>query len=151
MTQDSVSQFTRPGRALHVVLTGSILLYALVVELCAGQFAPFEGFAPEINANLMSLLRVVFVITGLAGLTLAAILLWRVHAVSSVAGAFAIAYAALDTVASYGLVLFLLGGQRLDFYNFAVPALVGQLLLWTQGEQWDELVAQEQAGPSLKR
>jgi hypothetical protein len=43
-----------------------------------------------------------------------------------------IAHAGLDALATFGLVLFLLSGRRLGYYAFAAPALVSQLLLWTQ-------------------
>jgi hypothetical protein len=47
-------------------------------------------------------------------------------------------------LAILGLVLFLLSGRRLDYYVFAAPAFVGQVLLWTQAWRWDYLVELEQ-------
>ena len=81
---------------------------------------------------------------GLADLAIAFVLLWIPHLVGSVGGAFVIVYASLDALAVLGLVLFLMGRRRLDYYTFAAPALVGQLLLWTQASRWDYLGELEQ-------
>ena len=39
-----------------------------------------------------------------------------------------ISMAMADSIAVYGLALFILGGQRLDFYLFAAPALLLMLM-----------------------
>ena len=97
---------------------------------------------PEIG--VLGVLRVILALAGLADLGVAFLFLWRPHLVRAVGAAFVLAYASLESTAIYGLVLFLLGGRRLDFYLFATPALVSLLLLWTQADRWDELVALEQ-------
>jgi hypothetical protein len=137
----SSTEHTRPGRVIHLALTGAIVIYALIAEICENQLAPFEGFLPQ--AGVLDILRICFVFIGLAGLSVAFILLQRPHLVGSAGGAFVIAYASLDALATFGLVLFLMGGRRLDYYTFAAPAFVGQLLLWTQADRWDHLVELE--------
>ena len=47
-----------------------------------------------------------------------------------------IAFALCDAVALVGLVLFLLGGAREDFYTFLVLALIFLLIRWPRTEQW---------------
>ena len=42
-----------------------------------------------------------------------------------------------DSIAIYGLVLFIMSGQRMDFYLFAVPALLLMLMLRpAEGARW---------------
>jgi hypothetical protein len=124
------------------MLIAAIFVYTLVVELLKYQLAPFEGFVPELD--ILGTLRLIFALVGLVDLGFVLVLLMRPGLVQSVGTAFVLAYVSLEAIAIYGLVLFLLGGSRLDFYQFAIPALVGQLLLWTQAGRWDELTTAEQ-------
>jgi hypothetical protein len=143
MTQEPVStEHTRPGRVVHLALTAAIFVYALVVELCESQLAPFDGFVP--GMDFLSVLRVILALVALADLGVAFLFLWRPYLLRTVGAAFMLAYASLESLAIYGLVLFLLGGHRLDFYLFAAPALVGLLLLWAQAGRWDALIELEQ-------
>lgn len=144
MTQEPVStEHTRPGRVVHLALTAAIFVYALVVELCVSQLAPFDGFVP--GMDFLSALRVILVLVALVDLGVAFLFLWRPYLVRTVGVAFVFAYASLESPAIYGLVLFLLGGRRLDFYLFAAPALVGLLLLWTQTARWDRFAEMAQS------
>ena len=127
-----------------MALTGAIFVYAFVVELCESVLAPFDGFLP--GMDFLGALRVLLALVGLVDFGLVFALLWRPCLMRVVGAAFLLAYAVLDTTAIYGLVLFFIGGHRLDFYGFAVPALVGLLLLWTQADRWDRLAALEQHG-----
>jgi hypothetical protein len=136
------TEHTRPGRIIHLAITATIFVYVLVVELCESQLAPFDGFLPEIG--ILSALRIGLAVIGLINLAFVFFLLSGASLLSSVRGTFVIAYASLDALAVFGLVLFLIGGQRLDFYGFAAPAFVGQLLLLTQTARWDQWVALEQ-------
>ena len=70
MTQGPISteqEHTRPGRIIHLALIAAIFVYALVVELCESQLAPFDGFLPEVG--ILSALRVVLAVIGLAELS----------------------------------------------------------------------------------
>jgi hypothetical protein len=142
MQEPTIPTYIRPGRALHLAFIASILAYMLMAELGARLLAPFEGFAPGISSDQIAFgaLRLGFVVAGAASLAMSWVIWQRPRLVNSAGSVFIVAYAGLDVLATLGLVLFLLGGRRLDFYGFAAPALAGHLLLLTQGDRWDELV-----------
>ena len=136
-------QNTRPGRVLHLACIVAVFVYALVAKFYESLgVVPADDFVAEVD--ILSLMRIGFVLVGLAGLAIAIIFLRRPHRVGSIGTAFVLAYAMLDALSIYGLVLFLMGVRWLDFYLFAVPSLVGLLLLWTQARWWDRLTAMEQ-------
>ena len=142
MNQEAFSTaHTRPGRAIHLAITASILIYTLIVEILESGLASFEGLLPD--SSILGTLRICFIVVGLADLAITFVVLWRLYLVGTAGTTFVITYASLDALAILGLVLFLLSGRRLDYYIFAVPALVGQLLLWTQAGRWDYLVELE--------
>jgi hypothetical protein len=41
-------------------------------------------------------------------------------------------------IAVYGLVLFLIGGRPMDFYGFALVALLGLAVFFPRQSQWEE-------------
>jgi hypothetical protein len=143
MNQESFStEHTRPGRVIHLAITASILVYAIIVEILESGLVSFERLLPD--DGVLGILRICLVVVGLADVAITFIVLWRPHLVGSAGATFVIAYAGLDALAIFGLVLFLLSGRRLDYYMFAAPALVGQVLLVTQAWRWDYLVELEQ-------
>ncbi len=145
MDQGVISQQgTRPGQVVHLALIAAIFVYALTVELCVSQLAPFDGFVPGIM-GFLGTLRVILALVALLDLGIAFLFLWQPHRVQTVGAAFVLAYVNLESLAIYGLVLFLLCGHRLDFYLFATPSLVGLLLLWTQTDRWDRFTAMAQS------
>jgi hypothetical protein len=149
------TRILRPGGIWHLVLTAAIFVYALVVELLS-QLPPFEGLLSQ--SEIVGMPRAVFIVMGLVNLAVAFILLLRPHLLGLIGGwdqlsammgpvgvAFVFVYAVLEATATYGLALFVLTGNRLDFYGFAIPALAGLLLLWTQAGRWDRLTSMEQS------
>ncbi|HET91991.1 MAG TPA: hypothetical protein ENN99_14820 [Chloroflexi bacterium] len=142
MEEPTMPAYARPGRALHLAFIASILFYVLVVELGVRLLEPFAGFAPDFNSDQIAFgaLRLGFIVLGAISLVMLSVVWQRPRLIKSVGSIFIVAYASLDVLATLGLILFLLGGLRLDFYSFAVPALAGHLLLLTQGHRWDELV-----------
>jgi hypothetical protein len=58
--------------------------------------------------------------------------------------AFLLAYSAMEFIAVLGLILFVMGRSRLDFYLFAFASLIGQLLMLTQANRWDRLAGAKQ-------
>jgi hypothetical protein len=142
--QRLLSKHTRPGRALHMACIATVFLYALVARFYESLgVAPVDDFASARNA--LGMLRIGFALIGLAGLTIAITFLLRPHLVGSIDTAFVIAYAMLDALSTYGLTLFLMSVHWLDFCGFAIPALAGLLLLWTQAGRWDRLTSMEQS------
>jgi hypothetical protein len=105
-----------------------------------------------------SMVRTTFIVMGLASLMVTLFFLLRPRLVRTIKGweqliatwgsvvmSFMLVYAFLEAIAIYGLTLFMMTGNRLDFYGFAVTSFVALLLLWTQRGRWDRLIALEQA------
>ncbi len=145
----------RPGGRWHLVLIAAIFVYALVVELLS-RFPSFEGVL--FQSDIARMPRVVFIVMGLVNLAISFILLARPHLLRTMGGfgpliatwgvavaTFMPVYALLESIAIYGMMLFVLTEDRLDFYGFALTSLVAMLLLWTQRGRWDRLIALEQA------
>ncbi len=145
----------RPGGRWHLVLITAIFVYALVVELLSRSLS-FEGSLFQSDIAYMP--RLVLIVLGLANLVIAFILLSRPHLLRTMGeweqfiamwglavATFVPVYTLLESIAIYGMMLFMLTEDRLDFYGFALTSLVAMLLLWTQRARWDRLIALEQA------
>jgi hypothetical protein len=153
MKKIPVTKFLRPGGIWHRILIAAIFVYALIVELLS-RSPSFEGTLSQSDITYMP--RTVFIVMGLVSLAIAFILLLRPRIVRLVKGwdqlsdiwgsvgmVFMLVYAVLESIAIYGLFLFGLTEERLDFYGFAAISLVSLLLLWTQTDRWDRLTRQE--------
>lgn len=140
-------RITRPGSLLHIAFVASVLIYALVVE----RYPAIRGMGSSdelgpVVGNL-GVLRAVFALVGLTDVGAILVFLWRPRLVGSVSVAFLLAYIGLEALAVYGLVLFLLGGSRTDFYLFAGPSFVGLVSLYVQQGRWDAWTAREARRP----
>lgn len=163
-----ISKNTRPGRIVYVLFMALILTQFLVVELCEGYLAPFDGFWlpgnwERVTGISLGTLRIIFVLASLVVLGTALISLrqprqpvllldliaqaMRESIVSMIPDRtpFLFAYMGLNVPTILGFILFAINGNRLDFYGFAIPGLVGLLLLWTQTARWDRFAAMAQA------
>jgi len=125
------------------------VMYAVVVEMIRTQMAPFTGFVPTAP---LGLLRPALAVMAVVGLAVAKILrssiLGRPAAIASVPGvspfvqrllpASIVTLALCEAIAIYGVVLFLLGGRRSDFYGFAAGALLAFAFYFPRRSQWEE-------------
>jgi uncharacterized integral membrane protein len=133
----------RQAQLIGGALVLAIGTYAFVVEMLRTNQAPFLGFSPRAP---LGLLRLVFAIV-----TVVILVVVNVVRKQMVAGPAAgraplpqrlltasiVALAMCEAIAIYGLVLFLLGGQRADFYGFAALALVGFAVYFPRRSQWE--------------
>ena len=146
---DELDRACRRAQLIGGVLVLAIATYAFVVEMIRTRNAPFIGFAPTVPLPLLRL-----VLAGMAGLGLVVVSIVRpkiiagqVAASSPGAGertlvqrllsATIVTLAVCQAIAIYGLVLFLLGGQRADFYGFAAGALLGFAVYFPRLSQWE--------------
>ncbi len=136
-------------------LLGSLVLYAIVLNLFQQARAPFSGYAPGLPHNL---LRAIFAVLALAGLGLArflqrSILERPASPVSALLTTAAlVALALCEAIAIYGFVLFLLTGRASDYYLFAALSAVGFALYFPRREAWQEqarAIAQRAAGRAI--
>ena len=126
-------------RFIGIAMIVSVFIYAIVVEFIKREYAPFEGFAPfnEIYIVRYVLLGLAFIEFFLIGFINKVILsgkmpaqanFYRQETVSSeiqkLTSAAIISYALCESVAIYGLILFILNGGANDFYAFFVLSII---------------------------
>ena len=146
---DELARGCRQAQRIGAMLVLALLTYALVVEMIRTQRAPFTGFAPAVPLGLLRLLLAAMAVLGLVVVNIvrSKIIAGRVTGASPVVGrpplvqrlltASLVTLATCQAIAIYGLVLFLLGGQRADFYGFAAFALLGFALYFPRRSQWE--------------
>ena len=127
----------------------AIAIYALVIEMIRTQRAPFGGFAPDVP---LTLLRFAFVLMGVlcfvvVRMVRASIVAGRTRPVAPAGGLTPLVHRLLtasvvtlgicESIAVYGLVLFLLGGHRSDFYGFAALSVAAFAVNFPRLSQWE--------------
>ncbi len=141
----------------------SVLVYSIVVELIKKQFAPFSGYAPI--PDVIDILRY-----AMLGIAAAQFLLIRyinnkvflsqkptgfVNQTRSVVkkimtysrlivGAIVV-YALCESVAIYGLILFLIQGKSFDFYLFMVISLSYFAIFFPRYNRWESWIKAREA------
>jgi hypothetical protein len=131
-------------------VVAAVVVYAILVEVIRARRGGFAGFAPGAPTDM---LRTVFIVLAIVDLALirfirtrilsgpprgsqlagnAPPLMPRLHSASVVSLTMCLA------IAVYGLVLFLIGGRPLDFYSFAIVALLGLAVFFPRRSQWEE-------------
>ncbi|GEM_PF-2876067 len=143
------------AKGLSAFFTVTPFLYAGVVEYLSWNQAPFNGFVPGFNLALfLPLLSVV-------GLTEVALSWWMPGRILSgkvptsptgpqaawsgsvqrLFQANLVAFSILESIAVYGLMLFLVGGHPWHFYAFASVSLILMLIRFPRKALWDEALA----------
>jgi len=123
------------------MLIVSLGVYALVVSQIQRIHAPFGGFAPSVPLDL---LRVILAAVALATLGLVRMVQRIILANAALSpvrrlhSAAVVAMALCESVAVYGLILFLIGGRASEFYVFAALALVGFVFYFPRLDAWEE-------------
>ena len=146
---DDLVRGCRQGQLIGGGLLLALVMYAFVVEQIRAQQAPFSGFVPGAP---VALLRLGFVVmSGLAlvvgNLVRSNVLAGRSAATVPVPGtstlvqrlltASIVMLALCEAIAIYGLVLFLIGGRRADFYGFSALALLAFAVYFPRRSQWE--------------
>jgi hypothetical protein len=126
---------------IGLAMIAAVLVYAGVVELIKWQWAPFHGFA-QLPPQTASLLRYIFLALAAAQFVIIKLVQKIVPARSldNLPQAAIITFALCETVAIFGLVLFLLNGDGLDFYVFMVISLGYFYLFFPKYEHWEQMV-----------
>jgi F0F1-type ATP synthase membrane subunit c/vacuolar-type H+-ATPase subunit K len=134
------------AKIVGIAMISSLFIYALIVEVIKGNVT--------ININMPSsmvdLLRYVFF-----GMAIVEFLLIRFLRRYMVSGApsqakiqklFSLSiltYALCESVAIYGLILFLIGGKRFDFYSLMILSLIFFAITFPRYAQWEEWLKKE--------
>jgi hypothetical protein len=145
-----VARGCRHAQLVAVVLVVAVLMCVLFVEMIAFAYAPFRGFAPELDLRafrivlgalaIMSLLFGRLLRDALGSAPLVQIAPTR-NASPVTRRLFTeslISFGLSELIAFYGVVLFLLGGSRLDFYAFAVLSLAAFAMLFPRRSRWED-------------
>ena len=126
---------------IGLAMIASVFVYAGVVEVIKWRMAPFAGFA-TLDPGTVALIKYAFLALAAAqyGIIKALQKILPTRSVENLSLAAIITFTLCESVAVLGLVLFLLGGQGMDFYIFMVISLGFFYLFFPKYEQWEEEV-----------
>jgi len=141
----------RVAQMIGGALVAAVVVYAILVEVIRARRGGFAGFA---TAAPIDTLRTVFIVLAIADLALIRFIRARILAPPARGGTAAgntappltqrllnasvVSLSMCLAIAVYGLVLFLLGGRPVDFYSFAIVALLGLAVFFPRQSQWEE-------------
>jgi len=138
---NELAKACRTAQTIGAALIVSLGAYAFVINQIQRTHAPFGGFAPGV---LHDLLRWILAAVALATLGLVRFLQRTILAngalplVSRLRSGAVVGLALCESVAIYGLVLFMIAGRASDFYVFAALALAGFVLYFPRLQTWEE-------------
>jgi F0F1-type ATP synthase membrane subunit c/vacuolar-type H+-ATPase subunit K len=156
---DDLGRGCRQAQLLGIQLIVSVGIYGYVVETIRTVYAPFGGFAPVARLDLLRILLAVLAVATLVVIRIivpkllapqasAPAILGMPRASAVVKKLFMVSMVALalcEAIAIYGLVLFMIGGNRADFYGFAAVSLLAFAIYFPRRSQWEDWV-HEHAG-----
>ncbi len=156
---DDLRKAYRMTAFIGLAMIASLVVYAVVVDLIKKQNAPFGGYAPMPDAIVMlryALLGVAavefFVIRLMNRLMLSGKVPLRnspatarfAPEVQRLVSSSVVTYALCESVAMYGLVLFLIQGNTGDFYLFLAVSLFYFIVTFPRYGNWEEWVAEQE-------
>jgi hypothetical protein len=157
ISQEVLQKNYRLTKIIGFMMIATLFVYLIVVEYIKWENAPFEGFSPFPE---ISILRYVFIGVAIIEFFLIGYIEKRAlsernpsknnqtRAVSSLCppeiqplmSAGIIVFAMCEFIAIYGLTLFLLAGNSLDFYTFMVISLLAFWKYFPRYSHWEEWV-----------
>jgi F0F1-type ATP synthase membrane subunit c/vacuolar-type H+-ATPase subunit K len=156
---DDLRKAYRLTAFIGLLMMASLIVYTVVVEFIKEQNAPFGGFAPmpDVFGTLRyALMGVVvaefFVIFFLNKLMLSGkdplgsspAPVQFAPNVQRLVTASIVSYALCESVAIYGLVLFLIQGNTNDFYLFLAVSLFYFTVFFPRYSNWEERIAEQE-------
>lgn len=145
---DDLRQSCRRAQVVGASLVLAVVIYAVVVETFARGSRPFRGLAPDAPVGIM---RLILALSAVANLIVGRVLRQKLTEAALRRGSpgastvgqrmfvqSLLEMALTEAIAIYGLVLFLLGGQPLDFYGFAAVALVVLASQFPRLSRWED-------------
>jgi len=123
---------------IGLALIGSVFLYAAVVEVLKRVLAPFAGVAALTPAQAQ-MLKYVLVALAIANFFLIKFIqkILGASSVEQLAQAAIVTFALCEAVALFGLVLFLLAGNAMDFYTFMFLSLFYFWFFFPKIKDWE--------------
>jgi hypothetical protein len=131
---------------IGLALIGSVFIYAVVVEVLKRALAPFPGFTTLTPAQVQ-MLKYIFVALAIATFFIIKFIqkILGARSIEQLVQAAIITFILSESIAVFGLVLFLLAGKRLDFYLFMFLSLFYFWFFFPKYQDWE---AQLRAQPS---
>lgn len=128
---------------IGLAMIASVFLYAVIVEVFKRYYEPFTGFA-DLPPHLADMIKYVLLAVALVFFLLIRVLQNRLAALSprllpSIA---IMSFALSEAVAVFGLMLFLLTGNSLDFYLFFAVSLFLFYIYFPRYNEWERRMAQ---------
>ena len=158
LTRDSPqtpSQAFQNTLIIHLAFTGSVVIYLIVGETMRWSDPEFagRGYGPDWFGDNLTWLRLgvlAFAAINAAPLLLIynrdrfldkAVARSEKDPIIALSGALLATHvlkvAIVGSIAVFGLLLYVLGSERLDLYLFCGAALVGHLLIWPRRAAWE--------------
>lgn len=151
--EDSLRKGHRLAVYMCCAMIASVFIYAGVAEMVAAQNAPFHGYAP-VPAAVYGKLRLILLIIALVDFALIPYIRSRAltsrrrsraayasslpESVQRFLAASIVSFALCESIAIYGLVLFLMNGRRPELYLFIAISLAAFVLHFPRFERWRE-------------
>jgi hypothetical protein len=136
---------------IGLAMIASVFVYAGMVEFIKWRWGPFAGFS-QLDPGQATLLKYIFL--ALAAAQYGAIKLVRkmvpARSVDNLSQAAIITLALCESVAIFGLVLFLLAGNALDFYIFMLISLSFFYLFYPKYDDWEKRLNAADPAPRAK-
>ncbi len=123
---------------IGLALIGSVFIYAVVVEVLKRALAPFSGLA-DLTPGQGQMLKYIFVALAIGHFFLIKFM-QKILATGSVERLFqaaVVTFALSEAVAIFGLVLFLLAGNAMDFYLFMFLSLFYFWFFFPKYQDWE--------------
>jgi F0F1-type ATP synthase membrane subunit c/vacuolar-type H+-ATPase subunit K len=154
---DELKTAYRRTAVIGGAMMSTLFMYAVVVVAISSTRAPFEGFGSIEDGGLLRMLRNLFL--GLSLLQVVAIKIIRGRALqlpdpssglsinkpeSRLVSTSILTFALAESIAIYGLVLFLLNGESTDFFIFLGLSLLTFILFFPRYHQWEEWMQRQQ-------
>jgi F0F1-type ATP synthase membrane subunit c/vacuolar-type H+-ATPase subunit K len=126
-----------------LVIIAAVFIYATLVEIIKRFFAPFTGFV-SLTGNFLNIIRFILLVSSVAGYFLIKIIQRKYASRPSpnLPLAAIITFTLCEAVALWGLILFLLSGQALDFYIFMTISLAFFYIFFPRYDHWEKLMEQ---------
>jgi F0F1-type ATP synthase membrane subunit c/vacuolar-type H+-ATPase subunit K len=152
--RDRLKNSLRTARLIGFAMVGSVLVYAVVAELIKLRIPGFRGFSPPPR---MEMLRYLLLAVAIAEFFMIRFIRrvilsnpprsfgdpskgkasWPM-VIQRLMTSTVISYVFCESIALFGLVLFLIGGRSSDFYLFLVLALLFFAIYFPKDSQWED-------------
>ncbi len=152
MSTNTAVELRRAYRTTVIIglaMMASLVVYAVLVEMIKKDYAPFGGFSP-LPADVFTTLRyaLLAVVAGefvfIPILNKAMLSAKAIRSASAtgpfgqLASAAVVTFALCESVAVFGLVLFLIQGASSDFYLFLMISLIFFTIHFPKYSKWEE-------------